>query len=111
MTLKTFLDYYKPLDSEEKIDKLFTLCFNGIHQPLCIADCSKILDVTNEDIRPYFLEKKEKYDNHIEQLKKEKKKRKKLKKKVAKGSRHSSSSVFNKDEIIYKRIHIISTPM
>ena len=111
MTLRTFLDYYKPLDSEEKIDKMINLCFKSMCQPICITDCSKILDVTNEDIKPYFLEKKEEYENHIEQLKKEKKRRKKLKKKGAKGSRHSSPSVYNKDEIVYKRIRIISTAM
>ena len=110
MTLSTFLDYYKPLDSEEKIDKMFALCFKSKHLSICANAFSKILDVTNEDIKPYLLEKKVEYDNYIKHLKTEKKKRKKLKRKVPKGSR-PSSSVFNKDEIVYKRIHIISTAM
>ena len=114
MTLKTFLDYYQPLDSETKIDKLFAFCFQSKFHSICATDCSKILDVTNEDIRPYFLEKKEELDNHIAQLKSERdlkrKKREKLKRKAEKRSRHTSS-VFNKDGIVYKRIHNISTPM
>ena len=110
MKLRTFLDYYKPLDSEKKIDKLFALCFDSKRQSICTTAFSKILDVTNEDIKPYLLEKKAELDNHIVQLKKEKKKREKLKRKAEKRSRHSSS-VFNKDGIVYKRIHIISTPM
>lgn len=64
----------------------------------------------SEDISPYFFEKKTEYDNHIKQLQEKKKKRKKLKKKVPKVSK-PSSSVFNKDEVVYKRIHIISTAM
>ena len=110
MKLDIFLDYYKPLDSEMKIDKLFELCFKSMHRPICETDLSKIMDVTNEDIKPYLLEKKAEYDNYIDQLKKARKKRKKLKKKAAKRSRHSPS-VYNKDEIVYKRIHIISTAM
>lgn len=108
MKLKIFLDYYQPLDSEAKIDKLFSLCFKTKHQSLCATDCSRILDVTTEDIRPFFLEKKAEWDNHLAQLKKEKKK--KLKRKATKRSRRSPS-VYNKDEIVYKRIHIISTAM
>lgn len=110
MKLKTFLDYYKPLDSKKKIDKLFALCFCSKHLSICANAFSKILDVMSEDISPYFFEKKTEYDNHIKQLQEKKKKRKKLKKKVPKGSK-PSSSVFNKDEIIYKRVHIISTAM
>ena len=111
MELRTFLDYYKPLDSEEKIDKLFKLCFNSMFKSIGTPECSKILEVTNEDIRSYFLEKKAKLDGHIEHLKAERKKKlKKQKRKIPKG-RRSSSSVFNKDGIVYKRIHIISTAM
>ncbi len=110
MTLKTFLDYYKPLDSENKIDKLFALCFNSKFQSICKTDCSKILDVTSEDIKPYFFEKKTERDNQVVQLRTEINKRKKKKKKGTKKGRRSSS-VFNKDEIVYKRIHIISTAM
>ncbi|MBR4130872.1 MAG: hypothetical protein IKU02_08145 [Bacteroidaceae bacterium] len=111
MKLRTFLDYYKPLDSEEKIDKLFALCFNSKFQSICTSDYTQILDVTNENIRQYFMEKKAELDNQVEQLSKERKKLKKLKKKGAKGRRHSSPSVYNKDEIVYKRIRIISTAM
>ena len=57
------------------------------------------------------MEKKAELDNQVEQLSKERKKLKKLKKKGAKGRRHSSPSVYNKDEIVYKRIRIISTAM
>lgn len=110
MKHRTFLDYYKPLDSEEKIDKLFALCFSSKHLSICANAFSKILDVTSEGIKTLLLEKKAEYDNHTKQIKKERKKRKKLKKKVPKGSK-PSSSVFNKDEIVYKRIHIISTAM
>lgn len=110
MKLDIFLDYYKPLDSEMKIDKLVELCFKSKHQPICATELSKIMDVTNEDMKPYLFEKKAELDNYIVQLKKARKKRKKLKKKVSKRSRHSPS-VYNKDEIIYKRIHIISTAM
>lgn len=115
MKHRTFLDYYKPLDSEEKIDKLINLCFKSMHQSICATTFSKILDVMSEDISPYFFEKKAEYDNYIVQLKKERKKaknkRERLKRKAEKRSRRSSSSVFNKDEIIYKRVHIISTAM
>jgi len=110
MTLSTFLDYYKPLDSEEKIDKLFALCFNCIHLSISTTDYAQILDATDEDIRPYFIEKKEELDNRITQSKKAKKKREKLKRKKGKRNRNPSS-VFNKDAIVYKRIHIISTAM
>lgn len=110
MKLDIFLDYYKPLDSEMKINKLVELCFKSKHQPICATELSKIMDVTNEDMKPYLFEKKAELDNYIVQLKKARKKRKKLKKKVSKRSRHSPS-VYNKDEIIYKRIHIISTAM
>ena len=51
MKLKTFLDYYKPLDSEMKIDKLFELFFKSNHQPICATSLSKIMDATNEDIK------------------------------------------------------------
>jgi len=61
-------------------------------------------------IKPYLFEKKAELDRYIDQLKKVRKKREKLKKKRAKRSRHSPS-VYNKDEIVYKRIHIISTAM
>ena len=115
MKLQTFLDYYKPLDSEEKIDKLFALCFNSKHLPICANAFSKILDVTTKEIKPYFKKKKAEYDNYIVQLKKERKKaknkRERLKGKAEKRSRRSSSSVYNKDDIVYKRIHIISTAM
>ena len=110
MKLRTFLDYYKPLDSEMKIDKLFELCFKSKHQPICATDLSKIMDVTNEDLKQYLLEKKTELDNYIVQLKKARKKREKLKKKASKRSRHSPS-VYNRDEIVYKRVHIISTAM
>lgn len=110
MELEIFLDYYKPLDSEMKVDKLFELCFKSMHQAICATDLSKIMDVTNEDIKPYLFEKKAELDNYIVQLKKVRKKREKLKKKASKRSRHSPS-VYNKDEIVYKRIHIISTAM
>jgi len=110
MKLDIFLDYYKPLDSKIKIDKLFELCFKSKHQPMLETDLSKIVDVTIEDIKPYLFEKKAELDRYIDQLKKVKKKREKLKKKRAKRSRHSPS-VYNKDEIVYKRIHIISTAM
>ena len=50
MKLEVFLDYYKPFDSEMKIDKLFELCFKSKHQPICDTDLSKIMDVTNETI-------------------------------------------------------------
>jgi len=93
-----------------KIDKLVELCFKSLHQPINETELSKIIDVTNEDMKPYLFEKKAELDNYIVQLKKARKKRKKLKKKVSKRSRHSPS-VYNKDEIIYKRIHIISTAM
>lgn len=109
MKLEIFLDYYKPLDSEMKIDKLFELCFKSKHQPICDTDLSKIMDVTNEDMKPYLFEKKAELDNYMVQLKNVRKKRKKLKKKASK--RCSSPSVYNKDEIVYKRIHIISTAM
>lgn len=49
MKLEIFLDYYKPLDSEMKIDKLVELCFKSMHQPICETDLSKIMDVTIED--------------------------------------------------------------
>lgn len=111
MKLKTFLDYYQPLDSEEKIDKLFALCFNSKFQSICTTDCLKILDATNEEIRPYFIEKIREFDSLVEQLSKERKKLKKLKKRKIPKRSKGSSSVFNKDEIIYKRIRIISTPM
>ena len=110
MKLDIFLDYYKPLDSEMKIDKLFELCFKSKHLPIGTTDLSKIIDVTNEDIKQYLFEKKAELDNYIVQLKKVRKKREKLKKKVSKKRRHSPS-VYNKDEIVYKRIHIISTAM
>jgi len=111
MKLKTFLDYYQPLDSEEKIDKLFALCFNSKFQSICTTDCLKILDVTNEEIRPYFIEKIRELDSLVEQLSKERKKLKKLKKRKIPKRSKGSSSVFNKDGIVYKRIRIISTPM
>ena len=111
MKLKTFLDYYQPLDSEEKIDKLFALCFNSKFQSICTTDCLKILDVTNEEIRPYFIEKIRELDSLVEQLSKERKRLKKLKKRKIPKRSKGSSSVFNKDGIVYKRIHIISTPM
>ena len=111
MKLRTFLDYYKPLDSEEKIDKLFALCFNSKFQSICITDCLKILDVTNEEVRPYFIERIRELDSLVEQLSEERKKLKKLKKRKIPKRSKGSSSVFNKDEIIYKRIRIISTPM
>ena len=110
MKLEVFLDYYKPLDSEMKIDKLFELCFKSKHQPICDTDLSKIMDVTNEDMRPYMFEKEAELDNYMVQLKNVRKKRKKLKKKASKKGRQSPS-VYNKDEIVYKRIHIISTAM
>lgn len=110
MKLEIFLDYYKPLDSEMKIDKLVELCFISLHQSINETDLSKIMDVTNEDIKQYLFEKKAELDNYIVQLKKVRKKREKLKKKASKRSRHSPS-VYNKDEIVYKRIHIISTAM
>ena len=110
MKLEVFLDYYKPLDSEMKIDKLFELCFKSKHQPICDTDLSKIIDVTNEDMKPYLFEKKAELDNYMVQLKNVKKKKKKLKKKASKKGRQSPS-VYNKDEIVYKRIHIISTAM
>ena len=110
MKLGIFLNYYKPLDSEQKIDKLFDLCFKIAHKLISENDLSKILSVTNEDLKPYLLERKEEYDNYIVQLENAKKKRKKKKKKAVKRSRRSSS-VFNKGEIVYKRIHVISTPM
>lgn len=109
MKLKVFLEYYKPIDSEMKIDKLFELCFKSIHQPMCATDLSQIEDVTNEELKPYLFEKKTELDNYIVQLKKVRKKREKLKKKASK--RRRSPSVYNKDEIVYKRIHIISTAM
>ena len=102
MTLRTFLDYYKPLDSVEKIDKLFDVFFKN--QPIRSATTlSKILDVINEDIKPYFYKKKAECDNRVKKIKK-------LKRKAAKKSR-CSPSVYNKDEIVYKRIRIISTAM
>lgn len=110
MKLEIFLDFYKPLDSEMKIDKLVELCFISLHQSINETDLSKIMDVTIEDIKPYLFEKKAELDRYIDQLKKVRKKREKLKKKRAKRSRHSPS-VYNKDEIVYKRIHIISTAM
>ena len=110
MKLDIFLDYYKPLDSKMKIDKLFELCFKSKHQPMLETDLSKIVDVTIEDIKPYLFEKKAELDNYMVQLKNVRKKRKKLKKKASKKGRQSPS-VYNKDEIVYKRIHIISTAM
>lgn len=102
MTLRTFLDYYKPLDSEEKIDKMFDVFFKNqsIHSATTL---SKILDVINENTKPYFYKKKAECDNHVMQIKN-------LKRKAAKKSRYSPS-VYNKDEIVYKRIRIISTAM
>ena len=110
MKLEVFLDYYKPLDSEMKIDKLFELCFKSKHQPICDTDLSKIMDVTIDEMKPYLFEKKVELDNYMVQLKNVRKKRKKLKKKASKKGRQSPS-VYNKDEIVYKRIHIISTAM
>lgn len=110
MKLEIFLDYYKPLDSEMKIDKLVELSFKSVHKPICETDLSKIMDVTIEEMKPYLFEKKAELDNYMVQLNKVRKKRKKLKKKASKKSRHSPS-VYNKDEIVYKRIHIISTAM
>lgn len=81
MKLEIFLDYYKPLDSEMKIDKLVELCFKSMHQPICETDLSKIMDVTIEDMKPYLFEKKAELDNYMVQLNKVRKKRKKLKKK------------------------------
>ena len=110
MKLEVFLDYYKPLDSEMKIDKLFELCIKSKNQTICDTDLSKIMDITNEDMKPYLFEKKAELDNYMVQLKNVRKKRKKLKKKASKKGRQSPS-VYNKDEIVYKRIHIISTAM
>ena len=61
-------------------------------------------------MKPYLFEKKAELDNYMGQLKNVRKKRKKLKKKASKKGRQSPS-VYNKDEIVYKRIHIISTAM
>ena len=97
------------MGTQMKIDKLVELCFISLHQSINETDLSKIMDVTNEDMKPYLFEKKAELDNYMVQLKNVRKKRKKLKKKASK--RCSSPSVYNKDEIIYKRIHIISTAM
>lgn len=83
MKLDIFLDYYKPLDSKMKIDKLFELCFKSKHQSMLETDLCKIVDVTIEDIKPYLFEKKAELDRYIDQLKKVRKKREKLKKKRA----------------------------
>lgn len=81
MKLEIFLDYYKPLDSEMKIDKLVELCFKSVHKPICETDLSKIMDVTIDEMKPYLFEKKAELDNYMVQLNNARKKRKKLKKK------------------------------
>ena len=106
-----FLKYNKPLDTEEKINNLFELCsykFRNIINEDLLKDIYK---ETVFNLHSYLKSAYEKYLEGINEKKKLKKKNKKKskKKKMKKGK--SSPSVFNKNEIVYKRIHIINTPM
>ena len=112
MKLSVFLDYYKPLDSKIKIDKLFELCYRVDGIPVSHEEFSSICSLTKVELQTYL---KDKYNEHQAYINERNEKRKKLKKQKNKKkrgkNRRQSPSVFNKNDYIYKRISIISTAM
>ncbi|MBO4452254.1 MAG: hypothetical protein J5770_07555 [Bacteroidaceae bacterium] len=100
--LYDFLDEQKPLDTEDKIDKLFELCYQ-IHKHISEEIFTDILKNTEISLHSYLGRKKLDYEKSQIKLK--------IKKKKLANKRKRSVSPYNKDEIVYKRIRIISTAM
>jgi len=102
--LYDFLDDNKPIDTEEKIDKLFKLYYR-IHINITNEALKDILDNTAIDLYEHVLTKKSIFDEDLKKFKKKEAKKKRGKK------RSPSPSPYNKDGVVYKWIHIISTRM
>lgn len=102
--LYDFIEDNKPIDTEEKIDKLFELCYK-IHRNITNEVLKDIIDNTTINLHVYVLNKKSIFDEDLKKYKK-----KMAKNKRGKGRKHSFSP-YNKDGIVYKWVHIISTRM
>ena len=105
--LDDFIENYNPIDTEEKINKLFKIYCETFYHPINEQQLDKLYQKCDKKLHPYLKSVYDKYQDKEFQLKLRKKRRKHLRNK---GHRRSASP-FNKNGYIYKRIHIISTPM
>ena len=107
LNLDDFIEHYNPINTEEKINELFKIYCETFHQPINEQQLDKLYQKCDNNLHTYIKSVYDNYQEKASQLKVSKKGKKRFRNK---GHRRSESP-FNKNGYVFKRVHIISTPM